>query len=124
MAAMLEQAGYRIMGPVATMDEALACLQRERPEAAVLDITLAGASSAPLAKALAARGVPFVLATDHPCPAMLDAAFEGAPRLGRPFLPASLAECLREAVSWGGGAQSGKAELRREGLEPPHRTEP
>jgi AmiR/NasT family two-component response regulator len=97
MAAALEESGHRIIGPVATAAEALACLRREPPEVAVLDISLAGTSSASVAKALAEAGVPFVLATDHPCPAMLDAAFEGAPRVGRPFLPASLAERLRQA---------------------------
>jgi CheY-like chemotaxis protein len=82
VAAMLEQAGCRVMGPVATVAEAVACLQLGTPDAAVLDINLAGASTAPVAKALASRGVPFVLATDHPCPGVLDAVFEGAPAAG------------------------------------------
>jgi DNA-binding response OmpR family regulator len=98
VAAMLEQAGCRVMGPVATVAEAVACLQQGTPDAAVLDIHLAGASTAPVAKALAERGVPFVLATDHPCPGVLDAVFEGAPRLGRPFLPTVLAARVEEAL--------------------------
>jgi DNA-binding response OmpR family regulator len=98
VAATLEQAGCRVMGPAATVAEAVALLQQETPDVAVLDIHLAGATTAPVAKALAERGVPFVLATDHPCPGVLDAAFESAPRLGRPFLPTGLAACVEKAL--------------------------
>ena len=50
--ALLEQRGCRVLGPVATIDQALAVLARHRPAVAVLDVNLRGKRATPVAAAL------------------------------------------------------------------------
>lgn len=64
----LLDAGAEVVGPVATVAEALRLLEQLRdnlPEAAVLDLNLAGEPSTPVADELARHGVPFVVATGY-----------------------------------------------------------
>lgn len=62
----LEQLGWGVLGPAATADEALTLLAGDRqPDAAILDINLAGKLVFPLAELLRARGVPFVFCTGY-----------------------------------------------------------
>src|SRR4051794_21073625 len=49
----------------ATVAGALALLDRQRPDAAVLDVNLGGESGLPVAERLEAMGVPFVFATGY-----------------------------------------------------------
>ena len=60
---MLEELGCEPIGPIATADEALRCLPSTTIDAAVVDLLLRGVDAWPVAEALAARKVPFVLAT-------------------------------------------------------------
>ncbi len=95
----LEQAGYRVIGPAVTVPQALACLEQAEPDAAILDLDLSGSLSAPVARALRRRGVPFLLLTNHPCPGFLDAAYERAPRLERPLRRNELVRSLQRLIS-------------------------
>ena len=61
----LEAGGAIVLGPVHRVSAALALLEKERPDAALLDVNIAGATSADVAKRLADAGVPFVLATGY-----------------------------------------------------------
>ena len=61
----LLEAGATVLGPSATVAEALALLQTETPDVAVLDLNLAGETSTPVADALAARSIPCVVATGY-----------------------------------------------------------
>lgn len=65
--ATLRGLGCEVLGPAATLEEALrlATAPSERIDAAVLDINLAGRASFPAADALAKRGVPIVFATGY-----------------------------------------------------------
>jgi len=69
IAAMLEDVlhefGCEVLGPAARVDEALALIETEDFDAAVLDVNVAGEMVFPVADALAARGVPFVFATAY-----------------------------------------------------------
>ena len=66
---MLEQllsCGAEVMGPVATVTEALALLQSGlSPHMAILDIGLGDETVYPVADALRDRGIPFVFATGY-----------------------------------------------------------
>ena len=53
----LLDAGAEVIGPVATVAEALSLLDTASPDAAVLDLNLAGETSTPVADVLAAQGV-------------------------------------------------------------------
>jgi two-component sensor histidine kinase/DNA-binding response OmpR family regulator len=65
MRAALTDAGYHVIGPFASVNEALIALESERPDCAVLDINLLDGPVYPLASALADAGVPFVFATGY-----------------------------------------------------------
>ena len=96
----LLDAGIRILGPAHDVEGALHCIQAAAPEgidAAVLDMNLQGVPSGPVAAALAARGIPFVIATGYG-----DARFAEAPDapvIRKPFdgphLVALLGDLLR-----------------------------
>jgi DNA-binding response OmpR family regulator len=60
------QRGASVIGPFATIEEAVAELSGSEPiDGVVLDINLGGKMSFPLADALKARGVPFVFLTGY-----------------------------------------------------------
>lgn len=59
----LRSAGYEVLGPAHTVGMALALLKAERPDAAVLDVDLAGQWVTPVAEVLQAMLVPFVVAS-------------------------------------------------------------
>lgn len=89
----LADAGYDVLGPAATVAEALALLGRETPDAVVLDLNLAGESSTPVADALAQRGIPYVIATGYGASA-LPPGHEQAAVLAKPYDPTELAAVL------------------------------
>ncbi len=90
----LTDAGCEVVGPVATVADALALLETEgAPAAAVLDLNLAGETSLPVADALAKCGVPFVVATGYGA-AGLPPEHKNAPVLAKPYDPAELTAVL------------------------------
>ena len=62
---VLTSAGYRVLGPARDIDAALAMLNAERPDAAILDVNLAGQWVTPVAEVLQAASVPFILASGY-----------------------------------------------------------
>ncbi|ROT98479.1 response regulator [Histidinibacterium lentulum] len=57
--------GAEVLGPVPSIDKALALLSDERPDVATLDMNLSGVSSRPLAEEFAARRIPFVVVSGY-----------------------------------------------------------
>jgi DNA-binding response OmpR family regulator len=91
----LRELGCTVIGPAATVNEALTLLRDHRPRVALLDLGLRDGPATPVAAALNAAGVPFVLVTGYN-PSDLDApALRGAPRLVKPFDLEALAPVLR-----------------------------
>lgn len=60
---MLERLGCSIVGPFSGVEGALAAVDDETPDGAVLDVEIAGESVWPVAERLEERGVPFLFAT-------------------------------------------------------------
>lgn len=60
---LLVSRGYAVLGPKASVADALDCIARVTPEAALLDIDLHGETSFAVGIELKRRGVPFVFAT-------------------------------------------------------------
>jgi CheY-like chemotaxis protein len=89
----LLDAGADVLGPAATVEEAIALFESGNPEAAVLDINLAGQASTPVADMLADHGVPFVVATGYGA-AGLSERHRGVPVLAKPYDPQELVETL------------------------------
>ena len=65
LADLLATGGVEPLGPVPTIQAALATLAAAQPDAVVLDLNLRGERSTPVARALLAAGVPFVLTTGY-----------------------------------------------------------
>ena len=61
----LRDAGYQVVGPARDVRAALGLLRDERPDAAVLDVNLAGERVTPVAEVLRAMSVPFILASGY-----------------------------------------------------------
>ena len=59
----LESAGFNVLETCPTVSQALAELEGNGCDAAVLDASLRDESSLPVAQALAGRGIPFVVVT-------------------------------------------------------------
>ena len=89
----LLDAGFGVIGPAATVEEAMALLARERPDAVVLDLNLAGETSTPVADVLAERGIPYVIATGYGASG-LPAGHQDAMVLAKPYDPAELTSML------------------------------
>lgn len=94
LAAMMEGAGVTVIGPVATLPEAMKLIERtEQLDGAILDINLRGEMAYELADALQARGVPVVFATGYD-PAAIPARYAGVPLCQKPILPEQIARAL------------------------------
>src|SRR4051812_30509792 len=61
----LRRAGYQVLGPAPSVSAALRLLRAERPDAAVLDVELAGERVTPVAELLREMLVPFILASGY-----------------------------------------------------------
>lgn len=59
----LSSEGFRVIGPAATVEDALDLIAVDRPHAAVLDFNLGRDKVTPVALQLRSLGVPFVLAS-------------------------------------------------------------
>lgn len=89
----LLDAGFHVLGPAATVEEALRFLEGERPDAVVLDLNLAGETSTPVADLLAARGIPYVIATGYGASG-LPPGHQQAMVLAKPYDPGELIAML------------------------------
>jgi two-component sensor histidine kinase len=93
----LTEAGARVVGTAADLDEAAAMLGLDF-DAAVLDANLNGRSVTPIAEALAGRGVPFIFATGYGEAGAAPAGF-GAPVVRKPYNIHQIAVALTEALA-------------------------
>ena len=94
---LLADADFEIAGVVSTVETALRFVANIAIDAVVLDANLGGTSAAPVALALLARRLPYVVlsgysAQQHPA-ALRDAVF-----LIKPVDPASVIEALRNIL--------------------------
>jgi CheY-like chemotaxis protein len=95
---LLERHGYRVLGPAATVAEALRLLGGETPDAALLDVNLRGETVTPVAEALRTRGVPFMLASAYDRSDLVAPALAGVVNLGKPVSDRRLLAALAQAV--------------------------
>ena len=96
---LLRRHGWRVLGPAATVDQALRLLAGATPDVAVLDINLRGELVTPVAEELRARGVPFVLASAYDGHELGAAALAGVPAVGKPTDERRLLAALLQAVT-------------------------
>lgn len=97
---LLEGQGWRIIGPVATVSQALALLEVELPSVALLDVNLGDELVTPVALALKGKGVPFALASAHARPEQYGGeVLAGAPNAGKPTNEARLLATLEGLIN-------------------------
>ncbi|PJK31377.1 response regulator [Minwuia thermotolerans] len=87
---MLEGFGCTVVGPVATVENAVEATERDRPEAALLDEVLGEASVAPVAEELRRRGIPYAVVSGYSASPAGDPALREAPRLSKPVAVSDL----------------------------------
>ena len=95
---MLQGAGAIVLGPCADAAEALAYLQDEQPDFAVLDLNLGGGANFDLARAIDARGIPMMFATGYDATS-IPPEFANIPRLQKPINLRALVPAIAEIRS-------------------------
>ena len=95
----LRSLGCTVTGVAASCEEALALLERARPDIGLLDVRLAVGDSGPVAAALRSAGVPFVVVTGYPAEAIVDPLLRAAPQLGKPYDLGELERVMRRLLA-------------------------
>ncbi len=96
---MLKTAGYQVLGPVPDVGAALGLLRAERPDAAVLDVNLAGEWVTPVAEVLRAMSVPFVLSSGYGVADLhVEPVLRDAINVGKPSRSELLLRVLRDVL--------------------------
>lgn len=98
LATILERGGFGVIGPVTSVAAALKILAGENPDAAVLDVNLKGEKVTPVAWALQAKGVPFVLASAFDPTAEEDRTLAEAFNVGKPTEAEELLQALQSIL--------------------------
>ena len=94
---MLADLGCAVVGPASNVNQALAMIDAEAIDVAVLDVNLNGQKSYPVADALAARGVPFVFSTGYDKDMLLP-GYRSFPVLQKPFHRSELNDTLAKLL--------------------------
>lgn len=88
---ILDELKYEVLGPVYSVEEALAMLEAERPDAALLDVNLGGVISTAVARRLRQKGVRFAYCTGYGDP---DGQEVEAPTLIKPVSAGQLSKMM------------------------------
>jgi DNA-binding response OmpR family regulator len=95
---LLTSQGCTVIGPARIPAQALALIANERPNAAILDVNLGGQSAGPVAVALAAQEVPFVIVSGYNQLRLQEPALLQAPYLNKPVDHRALVSTLARLV--------------------------
>ncbi len=94
----LRSLGCVVCTAVSSGAEVLDLVRREHPDVVLLDLGLADGFAGPLAAALRAEGVPFVLTTGYPPELFDEPVLCAAPVLKKPYERAELTRALAQIV--------------------------
>ena len=94
----LRSHGAEIVGPVASLEEARACVEQGAFDCAILDMNLRGDMAFPLADQLTDAGIPFIIATGYNSASLPD-RFQEVPRVEKPFDPAQVVAAIPAALA-------------------------
>ena len=96
---MLENIGYEVIGPAASIEDAMRMLDHGSIDAAVLDINIVGGTSVPIARLLQVQSRPFVFVTGYQSPShLIPNALKSITRLTKPVEERALSAALRGAM--------------------------
>jgi CheY-like chemotaxis protein len=97
-AMFLEEAGCEVVGPIGTIQEALAQVAEDHFDVALLDMNLHGQWSYPVIDALIAEQLPFVLVTAYEREHLLE-PYRKCPCCSKPCPPDRLLDALSRVVA-------------------------
>jgi DNA-binding LytR/AlgR family response regulator len=90
--------GCTAVGPASSVRQALALIDGEEPDIALLDVNLKGERATPVAAALQERGVPYVLITGYSDAQLSEPELQRAPRLDKPVSSRALTRAVKRAL--------------------------
>jgi CheY-like chemotaxis protein len=96
-ALLLTQLGCEVVGPVGSVDTAVALAGAEPLDAALLDINVADRSAVPVAETLDRRGTPYAVMTGYGRE-KIPPAFQDTPCLYKPFRESDLKSVIAALV--------------------------
>jgi two-component sensor histidine kinase/CheY-like chemotaxis protein len=95
----LQAAGFDIIGPAASIAQAVDLLQQREPAFAILDVNLGGETSEPIAQRLQEKNIPFVSVSGY-LRSQQPAIFQDGPFLSKPVhMPSLLKEIERANIT-------------------------
>lgn len=95
---VLAEAGFEVIGPAAHLGQAFEEIYRTAPDAALLDINLAGESSLPVAELLRTKEVPYAFCSGYGETAALPDTLRDVPLIVKPFDSSDLIQLVRQLV--------------------------
>jgi DNA-binding response OmpR family regulator len=95
---ILSEAGYSIVGPVATLERALATTERERFDAALLDVRINGHDAYAVADVLMTRGIPFIFVSGF-TQKQMPPGYRHCAYVAKPFAPDAILAVLDEVLA-------------------------
>ena len=95
--ALLEDAGYHVLGPANSTAAAMALLDGNEPDVALLDVNLGRSDVFGVANALADRKTKLIFLTGHTAQ-KLPEAHRHRPLVAKPYLPHVLLQAVRQAL--------------------------
>jgi DNA-binding response OmpR family regulator len=95
---LLEEAGYRVLGPANSTAAAMALLDGDEPDVALLDVNLGRSDVFAVANELASRKTRVIFLTGHTAQ-KLPVAHRHRPLVAKPYLPHILLQAVALAVS-------------------------
>ena len=95
---LLEEAGYRVLGPANSTAAAMALLAGHDPDVAILDVNLGRSDVFGVAYELATRKTKLIFLTGHTAQ-KLPPAHRHRPLVAKPYLPHVLLQAVQRALS-------------------------
>ena len=95
--AILSKGGWSVVGPVATLERALETIERERLDAALLDVRVNGHDAYAVAHVLMRRRIPFIFVSGFARKEM-PPAYRHCAYMAKPFTPSAILALLEEVV--------------------------
>ena len=94
---MLEELGCEVLWTAHRVNKALDLVAGSAPDAAILDVNIAGDEVYPVAQALARRSIPFVFTTGYGARGLAE-SWRGRPIVQKPFQVQHLSQGLLSAL--------------------------
>jgi len=95
---ILREAEWSVVGPVATLERALATIERERLDAALLDVRINGHDAFAAADVLMRRRIPFIFVSGFTRKQM-PPGYRHCAYIAKPFAPDAILALLDEVVA-------------------------